>query len=525
MKRNINKKITVLAIILLLSSFLTVMTNTPIGAQLATQQPVSGPLPAGVTVSVTATSASFLSIRPNPVGLGQTFLINVWVNPPPHAYRQYLDYKLSITKPDGTTKDYIMNSYVADGTMWMELVADQLGEWKFKMSFPGIYFPAGRYLDGKIITANTGGAVYEAVYVQGSETKVTTLVVKDEPVQSWPEAKLPTDYWSRPVNAELREWWPIIGNYPWFGPGGGEKWDELYPNTNPYPNGGTQFTPWVLVPESPHIVWKREGALGGIVGGDNSDNSVYWPTTGWQNAPSIILWGRGYQAVTKPSATGPSGTTWWQCYDIRTGELFWERPLYPGESEPNLIEYGLTSIPPVPGVSFKPDTPYLLSIGSGYLRKYDAFSGAMIANVSISPMTGSGGTYFANGHVLGIQDLGSAAGSNRYRLINWTTFGSDAFANRIVSNVTYAQKQHARFCRYRLESRFRRDTTNYMTGGISTHTVVKRLECVHRQIHFGTQPFKEPLFPAEAHASQIKEDCGYHYQRILLWNQLSDRKH
>ena len=402
--KSYSKKLSIFAIFLLLSSTFLVMTTIPAQAQTVTQ-PVSGPLPSGVTVSVNAESAAFLSIRPNPIGINQTFLINMWINPAPHAYRQYLDLKLTVIKPDNSTKEYVMNSYVADGTAWMELVADQLGEWKLQMEFPGIYFPAGRYLDGHVISGNTGGSVYEAVYVKPSKTPITTLTVQEELVYGYPEYPLPTDYWSRPVNAELRDWWPIIGNYPWFGVGGGEKWDELYPNTNPYANPGQRFTPWVQGPDSAHIVWKRQGALGGLVGGDNTDNSVYWPTSGWQNAPTIILWGRGYHAVTKPGTTSPSGTTWWQCYDIRTGELLWERPLFAGESEPNLIEYGATSVPPVPGVSIKPDVPYLLSISNGYLRKYDAFSGHMIANISIAPMTGNGGTYYMNGYVMGVQDL------------------------------------------------------------------------------------------------------------------------
>jgi hypothetical protein len=496
-----NKSMAILiALILIITMTLTsTLTSNSIEAeaQLAAQQPVSGPLPSGITVSVTADSAAYLSTRPNPVGLGQTFLINMWLNPPPHAYRQFLDYKLSVTKPDGTIKVYTMNSYVADGTNWMELVADQIGEWKLQMDFPGIYFPAGRYLDGKIITASTGGAVYEAVYVKPSQTPVTKLIVQQEPAEDWPESPLPTDYWTRPINAELREWWPIIGNYPWFGPGGGKLWNELYPNTNPYANPGQSFTPWVQGPNSPHVVWKREGALGGIVGGDNSDNSVYWPTTGWQNAPTIILWGRGYHAVTKPSATGPSGTTWWQCYDIRTGELFWERPLYTGESEPNLIEYGFTSVPPVPGVSMKPDSPYLLSISNGYLRKYDAFNGYMINNISISPMTGSGGTYYMNGHVLGIQDLGSAAGSARYRLINWTTFGTDNFAARIVSNNSYSRSSMPSAANIDWNVGLGATVTNYMTGGISTHIIVSGYNAYTGQSLWNTT-IQEPLFSGSA---------------------------
>jgi PQQ-like domain len=55
-------------------------------------------------------------------------------------------------------------------------------------------------------------------------------------------------------------------------------------------------------------------------------------------------------------------------------------------------------------------------------------------------LTGSGGTYYKNGYVLGIQDLGAAAGANRYRLINWTTIGSSAtLAARVKGNTTYAR--------------------------------------------------------------------------------------
>lgn len=478
MKKCISKKIfSTITLILMMAIAIPIVALpiTPVKAQLAAQQPVSGPLPNGVTVAVQADSASFLSIRPNPIGIGQTFLINMWINPPPNAYRFFADYKLTVTPPNGTAVTYTMDSYVADGTMWMEMVADKVGEWQFKMEFPGCYFPAGRYIDGYITTANTGGQVYaEAAYVKPSSTPVTKLIVQDEPIQAWPASPLPTDYWTRPVNAENREWWSILGNYPWIGPGGGELWNELYPNTNIHMNSGQNFVPWVQVPQSAHVVWKREGALGGIVGGDAGTSSVYWPTTGWGNAPTVILWGKGYQTVMKPSTTGPNGQAYWQCYDIRTGELFWERPLYAGEAEPNLIEYGITAVPPVPGVSFKPDTPYLLSISNGYLRRYNAETGYMINNISIAPMTGTGGTYYMNGHVLGVQDLGVSAGAQRYRLINWTTFDTSTnFAARIVSNTSYARNSLPPDANTDYSAGYGATTTGNSTGGINTGVTVR----------------------------------------------------
>ena len=189
----------------------------------------------------------------------------MWITPAPGAHRFFPDFKLTITKPDGTQDVITMDSYVADGTAWLEYIADQPGEWKLKWEFPGVYFPAGRYFEGSIITNTTGGQLYnKAVYCPPAATKEQTLIVQEDMVWSWPAVSLPTDYWSRPVNEENREWWPILGNYPWYGPGGGAMWDELYPDTNPYANPAYAFVPWVQGPNSPHIVWKREYNLGGL---------------------------------------------------------------------------------------------------------------------------------------------------------------------------------------------------------------------------------------------------------------------
>jgi hypothetical protein len=65
----------------------------------------------------------------------------------------------------------------------------------------------------------------------------------------------------------------------------------------------------------------------------------------------------------------------------------------------------------------------------------------MTNNISIAPLTGAGGTYYMNGYVLTVRDLGSAAGAQRYRLINWTTFGTttNVTGARLIGNTTYAR--------------------------------------------------------------------------------------
>ncbi len=79
---------------------------------------------------------------------------------------------------------------------------------------------------------------------------------------------------------------------------------------------------------------------------------------------------------------------------------------------------------------------YLMSIGDRLIT-INPFTGAVITNVTA--ITGADYRYFHNnGFVLTLQDLGAAAGAHRYRLINWTTAGTDTnFTNRIVSNITW----------------------------------------------------------------------------------------
>jgi len=330
-----------------------------------------------------------------------------------------------ITKPDGTKDTLVMNSYLNDGTAWFEYLADQVGEWKIKFEFAGNYFPT------------------LSLYAKPSSTAEQTLTVQQEIVYSWPEGPLPTDYWTRPVAYEHREWWPILGAFPWRGPGKSSMWDELYPDTNRYWSAQQQFIPWVQGPNSAHVVWKNLEKMGGMLGGDmgtRTTGDAITDNTNTGTYPTMIYAGRAYQSEPKPGSN-MTLVTYWRCYDIQTGELYWERPLVTGESAPTVIEYALGGVGGGGGDPEQVATVRLLSISNGYLRKYNPYTGAMVNNISIAPMTGSGGTYYMNGYVLGIQDLGSAAGAERYRLINWTTFGTNQNVTgaRLKSNTTYAR--------------------------------------------------------------------------------------
>jgi hypothetical protein len=440
-----SKTIAIVFIVLMLSITILTMDIPAVQAQSSLAVPVGGPIPTGVTPSTQVDAKAYMSFRPNPVGVGQTFLVNLWVTPAPGAGRFLKDYTVTITKPDGKQDTVKMDSYVADGTSWFEYAADQAGQWTLKFDFPGTYLPAGNYslATGAYMATSNVQNYPASAYYKPSSTITENLTVTTELAASWPPAALPTDYWTRPVAFEHREWWTILGDTPWRGPGGGSTWDSLYPNTDPYWNPGKGFTPWSQGPSSAHVVWKRVGDIGGVMGAGFKQENYIWPNVGYTyNEPTIIFQGRCYGPNVKVMPITVNGTVSniavnvWESYDLRTGQVYWQQT---GVPEPTVIEYG-TGTAAVPGVTPKfPSTgPSLLYIGSGRMIKYSPFTGAITLNVSVSPLTT--GTYYMNGFALSVQDLGSAQGAaNRYRLINWTTTGtSNNFADRIYSNISYA---------------------------------------------------------------------------------------
>jgi hypothetical protein len=344
-----------------------------------------------------------------------------------------------------------MSSFQGDGTAWFEYLADQNGTWLLQFSFLGQFFPAGNYTSPSGGTP-TGGTQSASVtylgsaYYKPSQSPVVNLTVQQGlVVKSWPEPSLPTDYWTRPISMEHRNWWIIGGNCPYDGIGGITGWPE---DTNIY-RSNYKFTPYVTSASTAHIVWRRQGALAGIFGGAYGSSSAFVDysggTFGGGNVgpgvggnPNLVYDGRCYQTVTKTASVLINGTyvdqptSVWQCYDLRTGEIYWEQTGIP--NPPTIISYQ-SNTPAVPGaVARTGATITLVSISGGRLIKYDAGTGRATTNVSTSPI--SGGTVYCDPYVLSIQTINATRGI--YRLINWTMEGTTTnFTARIQSNVTF----------------------------------------------------------------------------------------
>jgi len=237
-------------------------------------------LPPGAVPKYTHDTHAFLSARPGLVGVGQSVLVNIWISP--GLYHAFFcpDFKITIEDPTGAQEVKIMDSYYADATAWFEFSPNMAGTWRLKFEFAGLFIPAAMYEDSPLGTgffglANNTFNVYTSNYYKPSETPWTEITVQDDLVWSWPPADLPTDYWTRPVNPMNREWWEIAGNFPFSG--------KVY-----YMDGYELYSPqygyhaYVEGPESAHILWRRQQAIAGLVGGEQ----YYYSETNGGSGPS-----------------------------------------------------------------------------------------------------------------------------------------------------------------------------------------------------------------------------------------------
>src|SRR5665647_2768990 len=68
-------------------------------------------LPSGVTPDYQVDTYAYLSARPNPIGVGQSLLVNICITPGVHVANYMTGFKVTIVAPDGTTQTVTLNSY------------------------------------------------------------------------------------------------------------------------------------------------------------------------------------------------------------------------------------------------------------------------------------------------------------------------------------------------------------------------------------------------------------------------------
>jgi len=298
---------------------------------------------------------AFITVAPNPSGVGQPVAVMFWLgDAPPTASGPLGDrwqgYMVKITRPDGTLEN--KGPYSSDdvGGAYFSYTPTLTGTYTFEMSFPGQWINT---------TGNNG---YQRYY-QPANSRAVSLTVQQEAVTGTVDTTLPSGYWTRPINAENREWYRISGNW---------LMAKLNVDAVAYEGSGS-WNKYTTGPETAHIVWTEALTFGGIIGGEYGYGMSYY--TGLQYeplmTPPIIINGVFFHNVANPPRYG------FEAVDLRTGEILWYQNSSNQLSFGQVLEY---DSPNQHG-----GLPYLWSVVGSTWHMYDAFTGNYILSISGVP--------------------------------------------------------------------------------------------------------------------------------------------
>ncbi|MCX8150806.1 MAG: PQQ-like beta-propeller repeat protein [Candidatus Bathyarchaeota archaeon] len=304
----------------------------------------------------------FLTVSPNPIGVGQTLTVAFWLDKvTPNAATLYGDrwtgLMLTITKPDGTTETKGPFTLDAVATGYTFYTPTMVGKYVFQVRFPGQVINVSSTVQNNYLPSQSG---------------LVELTVQQAAIAHWQDFPLPSGYWTRPLNAELRGV-ASIGSY-WLaagatGPHGPRAYDSM-----------GNFQPYGKAPNTAHILWTREIAFGGAVGGAFGDN-VYYPGETYERKfqPPIIMNGRLYYNLKLGS-----GSNLWDgayCVDLYTGETIW----YINATNKNYQYFTFGQLLNMDTPNQHGVIPYLWSVQGSTYKMYDAFSGDWILDLTGVP--------------------------------------------------------------------------------------------------------------------------------------------
>ena len=141
-----------------------------------------------------------INVAPNPVGIGQTVTVNMYLAVPLETSSNTLssdrgaNYTLYITDPNGVKSTYGPFTVDATGGTYYAFAPSSLGNYSIYWFYPG------QTLTGANYTRNGWGGLI----VDSSTSPTITLTVQQEPISrsSYAITPLPTSWWETPVSAE-----------------------------------------------------------------------------------------------------------------------------------------------------------------------------------------------------------------------------------------------------------------------------------------------------------------------------------
>ena len=324
----------------------------------------------------------FIDAIPNPVGVGQRTLINLGLLNYLNIDGDGWNVTLTITKPDGTTDTVGPLKTWSTGTVGHSYVPETNGTYYLECSF-----------------AET---VYRNVTYAASKTEKLALTVQKDPVPVYPGHALPSEYWTRPIDSQLREWFSVAGS-----------WIRIPPNL---------YVPYNAGPESSHILWAKPvgDTMGGVAGGDTGEHG-YGMGDAYEGkwANSLIIGGVLYYNKFESGQPGQQLVA----TDLHTGKELWTKTFLSNQR----VTFGQVLYWDC--LNYRGAFSYLwVSTGGGYgptalpttWSAFEALSGEWRFNITNVP---SGTSYYGpNGEILKYQIVNYGNRTNpNYRLIQWNS--------------------------------------------------------------------------------------------------------
>ena len=263
-------------------------------------------LPTATAQESTWATYAYLGAVPNPVGVGQEVLLHVGITfPLMSAEMGWEDLSVTIEKPDGTTQMISGLRTDSTGGTGTTFTPTEAGNYTLQSHFPEQVTTAT-----KVGGSYNTGFVPEGTRMLASDSEELTLVVTDEKITYYPGHVLPTEYWTRPIDSQIREWHVVAGN--WL------SGDRRMPT---FVTGNDD------APETAHILWARPLTQGGLVGDPLGEHSFeIGDAYEGKFVGSIILAGKlYYDKYAGPSSGNVDIYREYVCVDLRTGEELWSK--------------------------------------------------------------------------------------------------------------------------------------------------------------------------------------------------------
>ncbi len=354
---------------------------------------------------------AYISAAPSTLGVGQTTLIYMWLDPVYGAAggtnigavgttalngtlagaallsndHRFHNYQLTITAPNGavTTQSWAVVSDPTSDQSYT-FTPNAVGTYNFTFSYPGQVYGA----DGD---GNPSSALINDTYLPSSAT--TTLTVQSTQIPGAITSEpLPSDFWTRPIYGENTNWYTISSN--WLGTGA--AW---YASAT---TGVYDFHADAVGPLTGHVMWTQPLEMGGIVGGNEfpADTGVgFFEGTAYctRFGNPIIIDGYLYYQEVIGFTNGAVGPT--ICVNLVTGQQVWSSTTVPPLSFGYIYDL------------YDPDEhgvfpPILVAVVGGGItgtpltwEMIDAYTGTLLFNVTNIPGTAASISVGANTYV------------------------------------------------------------------------------------------------------------------------------